>query len=223
MQKEETKTKFLTEWKDVLAGSFMIVACLTLFSFFPANGPSQGFSRILFFLLIIPALYVKLILKKNFKDFGLNFSVTRKNGLWFLWALLASFLISFLLVRFTSFKSHYPLPDYAIRNFWWFLVYELIFVNVWLFLHEAFYRGFVFFTFAEKLKYWSILISFALFAFFLVLTNNLSWGMAPYLIIALTGGWLTYKTSSFIYSYLMGLLFIIILDAYIIQLIKQPF
>jgi len=190
MRKKETKTKFLTEWKDVLAGSFMIVACLVLFSFFPTKGPSQDFSRILFFLLIIPAFYIKLILKKNFADFGFNFSTTRQNGYWFLGTLLISLLISYFLIEFTSFKKGYVLPDYAVGRFGWFLVYELVFVNIWLFLHEAFYRGFVFFIFFKKFTYWSILISAFFFAAFLAFTDNFSWNTSPYLITSLTGGWL---------------------------------
>lgn len=221
MQKEEAKTKFLAQWKDMLAGFFIMIACLALFSFFPTKGPSQDISRILFFLLIIPALYIKLILKNNFKDFGFTFPATRSNGYWFLGMFLVSLLCSYLIISFTSFKKVYILPDYVIVRFGWFLVYELIFVNVWIFLLEAFYRGFVFFTFEEKFGIEAILIPFFSFLIFLILTKNFSWAMSPYMLIALTGGWLTYKTRSFIYSYLMGLLVIIILDAYLIYALKQ--
>ncbi|MEK7598138.1 MAG: hypothetical protein AAB487_00170 [Patescibacteria group bacterium] len=221
MQKRETEIKFLAKWKEVLTGSFLALACLALFYFFPSRGPVQDLSRLLFFLLIIPALYIKLILKKSFRDFGLTFSVTRENAGWLAGMLLLSLLIAYFLIEFTSFKRAYLLPSYALGSFWWFLVYELVFVNIWLFLHESFYRGFIFFTFAEKFGSLAILVAAFSFAIFLGLTRSFSWIMAPYVIISLTGGWLTYKTRSFVYSYLMGLLFIIILDAYIVYAFKQ--
>jgi len=222
MPQQIGKKKF-ANWKETIITSAVILLCLILVYFFPTEGPFQTFSRNLFFLAIIPALYIIFILKRRLSDFGLNFSATKENGYWFLGTLLLSLLVSFVLIKFTSFKGSYTLSDYAIENFGWFLVYELIFVNFWLFFNEAFYRGFVFFAFAEKYKYWSILISTFLFTLFLFLTKTLSWNMSPYLIISLTGGWLAFKTRSFVYSYLMGLLFIMILDGYIIYTLKQSF
>ena len=221
MPKRETEIKFLTEWKEVLTGFFLALACLGLFISFPSKGSVEDFSRLLFFLLIIPALYIKLILKKNFRGFGLIFRTTRKNTLWLAEMLVSSFLIAYLLIRFTSFKDGYILPDYVLVNFWWFLVYELAFVNFWLFIHESFYRGFIFFTLAEKFGFLAIPAAASFFVIFLLLTKAFSWTMVPYIIISLTGGWLAYKTRSFVYSYLMGLSFIIILDAYLIYISKQ--
>ena len=221
MPKRETEIKFLTEWREVLTGSFLALACLGLFISFPSKGPVQDLSRLLFFLLIVPALYIKMILKKNFRDFGLTFRATREKALWLAGMLVSSLLISYLLIRFTSFKDGYILPDYVLGSFWWFLVYELIFVNLWLFIHESFYRGFIFFTLAERFGFLAIPVATSFFVIFLLLTKAFSWTMAPYVIISLTGGWLTYKTRSFVYSYLMGLSFIIILDAYLIYISKQ--
>jgi len=137
MPKRETEIKFLTEWKEVLTGSFMALACLGLFISFPSKGVAEDLSRLFFFLLVIPALYIKLILKKSFGDFGLTFRVARESLLWLGGMLVSSFLIVYLLIRFTSFKDGYILPDYVLVNFWWFLVYELAFVNFWLFIHDS--------------------------------------------------------------------------------------
>ncbi|HEX7586142.1 MAG TPA: hypothetical protein VF390_00720 [Patescibacteria group bacterium] len=222
MLNKEKQLRFLIHWKDLLASSFALLVCLLLFLFFPVNGPLQNLSRSLFFLLVVPALYVKIILKKKLSDFGFAFSASRKGFLWLGGTLLAALLIAYVLVNFTGFKDAYinMIPFAVYNTFRSFLFYELLFVNFLLFLHEAFFNGFVLFTFKEAFGYWSILIVTLSFLIFLALFNSLNWGMVPSIIAITLGTWMAYITRSFIYSYLMGFAFMIILDAYIIHLFK---
>jgi hypothetical protein len=222
MLNKEKKIEFLIRWKEILASSFALIVCLILFYFFPAKGALQNLSRSLFFLLIVPVLYVKIILKKNVRDFGFSFSPDRKGLFWLGGTLLVAFLLAYALVSFTGFKDAYtkmiPTPVYA--NFRAFLLYELVFVNFLLFLHAAFFNGFILFTFKETFGYWSILIVTLSFLVFLALIDALDWRMVPTIIAIALGSWTAYENRSFIYSYLMGFVFTIILDAYVIHLFK---
>ncbi|OGI15594.1 MAG: hypothetical protein A2Z52_01170 [Candidatus Moranbacteria bacterium RBG_19FT_COMBO_42_6] len=208
--------------KDALFSTFVILICLTLSYFFPTDGNFQNFSRGAFFFLIIPALYVKVILKKNLRDFGLNFTGWRQGLFWITATLAAALLTGYGLVQFTDFEHDYIslLPVYAMTSFRWFLVYELIFFNILLILLEIFFNGFVLFSFLKDFGYWSILIVTTIFLGFLALTNSLDWRMAPAMILIPFGAWTAIQTRSFVYAYLMGILFIIIFDAYVIYIFK---
>jgi len=210
----------LGEWREFLINICVAIICLTLFIFFPSRGVSQDLSRTTFFLLILPALYIKLVLKKKLKDFGASLTINRENLLWSLGALLASFILMILLFKFTDFKKNYVLPDYILASFWVFLLAELVLYNYYFFQMEAFFKGFMLFTFSQKLGYLSILATALSACIFLYLCKLITLEGAPYIITVLTGSVVAYKTRSFIYSYFMGLLFIISVDAYLIYLFK---
>jgi hypothetical protein len=203
--------------------SLIILACLFLSISFPAKAGFQQITKNLSFLVIIPVLYIKLVLKEDLKNYGLNFSKkeNKKRGIfWAMFMLFVSFLVAYLLINYTDFKKGYILAAYITGNFGIFIAYELILVNLLLFIQNFFFQGFVLFTYLKKLDYWSILIQFCLYSLFIFVLGNFSWQLAPFIILSLTGGWVTYKSRSFLYSYLMGFLFIIILDSYIIYTLK---
>jgi branched-subunit amino acid transport protein len=210
----------LGEWKELIINTCIAIACLVLLIYFPSKGLSQDLSRTIFFLLILPILYIKLVLKKKLKDFGASLAINKEGFIWFLGALAASFIIMFLIIYFTDFKKNYVIPDYVMASFWVFLLGELVIYNYYFFQLEAFFRGFVLFTFFPKLGYLSILAAVLFTYVFLYLSQSISWGSTPYMIATLTGTVVAYKTRSFIYSYFMGLLFIISLDAYLIYSFK---
>jgi hypothetical protein len=217
------KIGFLSKDGILSMSSFVILVCLFLSISFPAEAGMQQITKNLSFLIIIPILYIKLILKKDLKSYGLNISEKkdRKSGIfWAISMLFVSLLIAYFLLNYTEFKKSYGLAAYLVENFWIFMAYELILVNVLLFIQSFFYQGFILFTYFEKLGYWSILVQFFLYLIFILILGNFSWQLAPFIILSLTGSLVAYKSRSFIYSYIMGLLFIIILDSYIIYTIK---
>lgn len=210
----------LIQWKEELMSALIILVCLVLAFVFPANGLLQQFTSTLVFLLILPILYIKLILKKPFSFFG--FSLKNKD-VGFLWGgimLAISLLTAFLLITFTSLKTNYFLSPEIMNNFWIFLVYELIFVNSIFFMYEFFFKGFVLFSFIKKFSYWSILFSVLFYATVSTINSGMKWQLAPALILSITGNIVAYKSRSFIYSYLMGLLFLIFFDAYLIYILN---
>jgi hypothetical protein len=217
------KISFLSKDSVLSMSSFVILVCLFLSISFPAEPGLQQITKNLFFMIIIPVLYIKLVLKKDLKNYGLNIPEKghRKFGLfWAALMLFVSLLIAYLLLNYTGFKKEYGLAAYIVDNFWIFLIYELVLVNILLFIQNFFYQGFVLFTFFKKMDYWSVFVQFMLYILFILVLGNFSWQLAPFIILSLTGGWVTYKSHSFVYSYIMGLLFIIILDSYIIYTIK---
>ena len=217
------KASFFPNDGTLFISSFIILACLFLSISFPAKAGVQQITKNLSFLVIIPILYIKLILKKNLRDYGLTFfnDKNKRNGIiWTPIMFFASLLIIYILINYTDFKKNYNLESYIINNFWFFMIYELILVNILLFIQTFFYQGFIMFTYLKKINYWSIFVQFFLYVINITILGSFSWQMVPFIIISLTGGLITYKSHSFIYSYIMGLLFIIILDSYIIYTIK---
>lgn len=210
----------ISGWKEEITAVLIIFACLFLLAIFPVNGPSQKITSSLVFLFILPILYIRLILKESLAEFGLSLKNKNTGLVWGGIMLLVSLIIAFLLITFSKLKTVYLLPSYITASFWLFLVYELIFVNLFFFLQEFFFKGFVLFSFLKKFDYWAIVFSFFVFLILALATGASVWQLAPMLILSITGGIVAYKSRSFIYSYLMGLLFLIFFDAYLIYILK---
>jgi hypothetical protein len=194
--------------------------CLLLFSIFPANDFSQKLTKSFFFFLFIPYLYIKYLLKKNLSDFGFNFQ-NKKNGFILgVLALAVSFLLIYLLTTFTDFKKNYVLPTSISHNFYIFIFYELILVNVLFFLQEYFFKGFLIAIFQKKLGFLSVPIQAIIYLIPLWIFSGSFWQIIPWIILSFAGGIIAYRNKTFVYSYFFGIVFLILTDAYIIYLQK---
>ena len=198
----------------------LILVCLFLNYYFPTQGALQLFSKSFFFLFILPTLYIKFILQKNLADFGFAFKTSLSALFWTLGMLSLSFFLIFLLIQFYAFDQKYLIPTYLAQNFSYFIFYELVLVNFIFFTQEFFFKGFVLFSLAKNFKNWSIFLQSLLFILFTIATQKPNWQVFPMFILSLTGGIVTYKSKSMLYSYVMGLFFLIVIDAYIIYLFK---
>lgn len=210
----------IVSWKEDLTTLAVIVFCLLLVTFFPASGASQFFTKTLFFLLIVPVLYIKLILKKSLGQFGLNLKNHKAGIFW------SSAAMGFSLLLFFAFLHFYPsanttLPTAITASFWAFLFYELAIVSPLFFLQQFFTQGFVLFSAQERVGIWSVVFSFSILLIFLLSNNSLSLSDLPLLIFFLAGSFASYKSGSFIYSYAAGILFFILTHSYLIHLIKN--
>ncbi len=212
--------QLILPWKTEVISSAVIFLSLFLVYLFPVADIFQNFNRSLFFMAILPFLYIKFVLKKNLSDYGFNLD-NKKTG--FFWA-AAMFAVSFgtvlVLIQFAGFDKKYTIPSYIADNFWIFLVYELLLINFQIFINEFFFRGFLLFSFMEKIGYWSIAIQALVYILFAASAIGFSWNITPFIIMSVTGGIVAYRSRSFLYSYFMSLFFMIILDAYIIHLYK---
>ena len=193
--------------------------CFVLAIFFPASGELQKFSSAFFFLFFLPFLYIRFILKKDLGDFGLNLRHKRTGIIWSGAMFLVSALIIFILIQFFDFRNNYLLSAYLASKFWAFLLYELVLVNFIFFLQEFFFKGFLLSILEKRFGFLSFFIQGLFFILFLS-AGALTWKMAPMIILAFTGGIVAYKSRSFVFAYLMGLVFLIALDAYIIYSFK---
>ncbi len=210
----------LIENKETIITSLVIIFCLALSIFFPVKNSAQLLTRNIFFLVIVPILYYKLILKKKISDFGLTLGDKKAGVFWGILMLLATLLTFFLLYSYTDFKKNYLLSSYIVHNFWVFLLYELILANLFVFVQEFFWRGFILLYFSKKIGVFSIFLQFIIFILIIIPTENSFWQMAPTLAISLFSGIIVYKSRSIFYSWIVSLFSIIILDSFIIYHLK---
>lgn len=209
------------QWKETLLSFLVAVFCASLVYFFPVDDFLQNLTKNIFFLLIIPWLYVKLVLQKDTHDFGINWDHKKTGVIWGILMLLFLAVLFFLIIRYTEFdQTHIP-PAFVKTNFWYFLLYELVLVNLLFLLQEIFFKGFLLSALRERLGYWSIPIQSAVFLFPLLIYSSYFIQTLPMIALSLLGGLVAYKSRSFVYSYLSGLIFLILLDVYIIFINKQ--
>jgi hypothetical protein len=195
--------------------------CLVLSATFPTDNYVQKITSSLFFLVLLPIAYIKLILNKNLSAFGLTLPCKPQQLIWTAGIFLANIFLFFLLLNYSDFPKNYSLKDYITTDFRFFLVYELLFVNILLFISEFFYRGFILSIFRERFDEWSIGIQSSIYLLILYLGGGLNITTAPLAILSVTGGVLAYRTKSFVYSYFANISAIIFLDAYYIHLISR--
>lgn len=202
----------LLDKKSVLT-VILALFCLLLHIIFPTRDYFQKVIVSLIFLLVLPVLYIKIVLKESLKNFGLKLGDWRQGIIWLLISFTVSLPVLYLIYNFTGFAEKYYLPQKLIESFGLFAFYEVLLVGFFVALYEFFFRGFVMFSFSENLRLNAVILQFVLFVLFLVIAKDFNWVFAPYLISAPFAGVIAYKSQSLIYSYLFSLLFIIISDA----------
>ncbi|PIP26953.1 MAG: hypothetical protein COX30_04525 [Candidatus Moranbacteria bacterium CG23_combo_of_CG06-09_8_20_14_all_39_10] len=217
---QPTQKQFLAHWKTEIVSSVIVVLCLILVYLFPADNSFQAITKSLFFFLLLPILYIKLILRQSLDNFGFSLQNPKVGFSWVIGMLFISFLIILILIKFFNFENNYLIPAYLAENFRLFLLYELIMLNFILFIYEFFFKGFILFSLSQKFGWLVVPIQALIFILFLFFTSTIDWKLAPAIILSVTGGIVAYKSHSFVYSYLMSLLFMIFLDAYIIYIFK---
>jgi len=216
----KVKQNLLKSNQEILVSFGVALICLFSSFAFPSENSAQMITKNIFFLILLPIAYVKLILGKKLADFGWNLKNPKLALLWSINMTLFTLLLFYLMLNYSQFKSDYVLENYIKNSFWLFLTYELIIVNFTSFIFTAFFQGFLLSLFQKKFEYLSLAISTGTFLMVLLLTKSLSWQTAPFILLSITGGFLTLKTKSFFYSYFMSIFAIIILDAYFIYLTK---
>ncbi|MCX6763631.1 MAG: hypothetical protein NTZ97_02765 [Candidatus Moranbacteria bacterium] len=207
-----------SEAKEIAITSLVILICLALFFLFPVKGFAQTATVIFVFFLLIPVLYIKFNLRRDFQDYGWQMGNWKKGVLWGILSLIATLAAVYLLIFYTNFSKAYTVPFSA--NFFYFALYEILLVGIYIFLYEMFFRGFIMFSFRKYLGILAPLLQFTVFALFLWATGNFNWINALYLITAFTSGWITYQSRSLLYAPIAAWLSIIIADAVIIHMYR---
>lgn len=212
--------KIGAEWRKIMLNLGVVLGCLIIFSFMPTGDFSQEVTKSLFFLFLIPLIYIKYILKKDFSSFGFNLG-NKKIGFFSAGiALIISLLTIYLLTIYTSFSQNYTLTFGLSQSFLFFLVYELVLLNVPLFFQEFFFKGFVIEMFRKKLGYFSVLFQAIIYLAPLFIISSNYWNIIPIVLVSVFGGVSAYLSRSFFYSYLFAIIFNILMDAFLISSIK---
>lgn len=197
----------------------VVLVCLVLYGIFPTRNVFQQIVSSIAFLLVIPLLYIKIILKESLKNYGLRWGDRRQGTLWMGLSLLASILIFYILFHYTSLPQKFQLPGLVAEKFSFFVMYELLLVGLFALLYEFFFRGLVTLGLGE-LGVWSIAIQSIIFASFFAITGEFNWSAILFTLISPFAGFVAYRSRSILYSFGASLIFVIIADALAIRLIK---
>lgn len=209
---------FASSNRKLIANLSFAAICLLIAGLFPTGNAAQGVTKVIFSLVIMPLLYVKLAIGSKASDYGFGLG-NRKSGLLWGTANLAFLLIVFfLLLRFTDFSKNYRFSDFAMLNFWFFAIYELVFSNISIFAAEFFWRGFVLNSLSDRFGPYSIAIQSAACLVLYATSGTSLWQMLPFLIFSITGGVVAYHSKSVVYSYASQLLAMIFLGAYLVRI-----
>ncbi len=217
---KKIKYKKFLEDRETVITSLLMLGCILLVIFFPADNIAQMITKNIFFLVILPVLYIKYILKKTLSDYGLNLKNAKDGILWSISMLVILLVISFVLIKKFNFSEKYVLNELVVVNFWAFIFYEMVFINILLFVEECFFRGFMLFTFERKIGFWSIFLQAVVSIILISASEGSFYQSLPGMMTAVTSGIIAAKSRSFFFSYLTAILFSIIFNSYIIHTIK---
>jgi hypothetical protein len=210
-----------SSWKKTFLGLGIGLLSLAVFSFFPTTNFLENLTKSLVFLLLIPYLFVRIVLKENLSDFGMKFKLEKEGFIGSFLLVAIGMLVIYPLANYTSFPLFYRLSPTISGNFLMFVFYELVLVNLLLLFQEYFFKGFIISICREKFSKLSIIIQAAIYLIPLAFVSASLWNIIPMAIISIFGGILAYRTKTFFYSYLGSLLFLIVLDSYLIFLSQK--
>lgn len=205
--------------KEFIIMTIFTTLSLVVYNFFPTKDIFQQIATILFFLVVLPIVFSKYVLK-NSKDL-INFRIGnyREGLIYGAASLIFCFIIIFILSYFYGFLNRYTVPIFIVGNFLRFLVYEFLLVLSFIVVYEFYFRGFLMAIFSKNIGYWSILLQFVVFGILVLIsaTEKEIVQYVPYIIFAPFGGIIALKSKSLIYSAITQFLVIFILNVIIIH------
>lgn len=200
----------------VTTGLLVVFSLLFLFFFSESESFSPALQRFIVsivFLLIIPLLYSRMVMKESLRSLGFqkgNFWVGSSLGV--LSVLCAFGIFWWVIFSFPSFRESYVLPSIIETNFFWFTFYELVVVSIIVMLYEVFFRGLIQFFWLKDVRMWAIVIQVLCFLIFSI--NDLSWQRVPLLIFCPFAGLVAYFSKSLWYSFLASWIFLFLVDIF---------
>lgn len=206
---------------EVLVTGVVILICFVAVSFFPTQGLFQNLIGMATFLIIMPFLYVKFILKKSLREFGFQVGDWRK-GFWGLFlALIFSAPVIYILINYTDLLQKQSALKIMQGRFADFLYYEAVFSASLVVMFEIFFRGFILLGTAKKLGWWSIGLQLLLTPLLIWIIGFSSLGSAYYLVFgSFIAGIIAYRSQSLLYGLIFNAFFFLIADAVVIKLLK---
>jgi membrane protease YdiL (CAAX protease family) len=213
---------FLSARKKFVVSGLAVFVSICLYYFFPADDRLSPVAQSAIlgaaFLLLVPMLYVRIVLKEPLRSLGFRNSDRSFGWFFVIAAVISASALFVLLVKEFPVKEHYDL-SFAQNSFLMFLLYEVVLVGFTAFLFEVFFRGFVMLLWLRKYGWWTVLFQAVLFiGFFRLANGSLSWQESPIFIVALFSGFVAFYTRSVWYSFVSSWVFLVIADAYLLAI-----
>lgn len=202
--------------KPFFTTGLLVLGVFTAYIFLPSSPDLSGaIQSILFgivFLVLVPLLYVKLVLKQPLSAIGFTWTA-RRYGLSVVFVSIVPLLsIWFLLLRLYEMDTLYSLPDVVRTSFLWFLFYQVVLVGMAVSLYEVFFRGLVMLSWLSATGIVSVFLQFGVFVLFTSLYSGLEWQNVPLLLAGLASGFVAYYTRSLWYSWMTAWLLLLFAD-----------
>ncbi|MBP7811393.1 MAG: hypothetical protein KA054_00955 [Candidatus Moranbacteria bacterium] len=163
---------------------------------------TQGVIASGIFLLVLPIIYCKMILKEPLSALGIREARWLPAFFWGGIMLLMGGILLFFLLPVEGFRSAYELPSFVGRSFTRFIVYEIVAVGGIAFLYEVFFRGLIMKLWLGSLGPLAIVLQSAIFIGFIGIANGLSWQYAVLCYSSLFSGAVAYFSRSIYASWL---------------------
>lgn len=162
-----------------------VIGCLALYFFFPIDEYKfEILIGALSFLLFLPMLYTKIILHKKLAHIGFTSMRLRKADVFYMIsAIVIGGLIGFVILSLQWGVQSYliVLSPVIIQNFGAFVLYELIFVSLVLFLITFFSWGFVY-AIPWKKPLYSFVSALGVYVLLISDFYNSFWMTIPFLV-----------------------------------------
>lgn len=208
--------------KDFIITLFFIITLLVIYGFFPTKNPFQQLLTLVIFLIIIPLIFNKFFLKRKLSDLGVNLGDYKQGLILSVISFIVIGCILFLVIKYTNILKYYLIPIEFTQNFWSFIFYELFLTSIIVFAYELFFRGFIMFSLTTRVNYYvATLIQAIVFLVFAWGTGGFLWLLIPYLLFSPLAGFITYKSSSIVYSGFTQFIILVIFDASVISMINK--
>jgi membrane protease YdiL (CAAX protease family) len=206
--------------KEDIVTAGVVIFCLVLYAVFPTSNVFQQIISSIVFLLVIPLLYVKIILKKKVSTIGIQKGKWKTGLAWSVLSLAITVSVAYILFKYFSFSQKYAIPTYIAHNFPVYLAYEILLVGFFAILYDFFFRGFLMFSFSRKIGIWSVLLQSLVFLALMYFSGSLHWTTTPYLIFVLFSGIIVYLSDSIWYAFAAFMVFSILFDSLFIYAVK---
>lgn len=164
------------------------------------------------FLLVLPLIYCKMILREPLSSLGLGEARWLPAFFWGALMVVLGGVLLFFLLPIEGFRSAYQLPAFIEKNFGWFLVYEVGAVGGIALLYEVFFRGLVMRLWLGTLGPVAIVLQAALFMSFLGISSGFSWDYAVLCYASLFAGAVAYFSRSIYASWLANWILFFLID-----------
>jgi len=181
------------------------------------NVSVNQFIRFFGLFFVLPALYIKVFMKKSLKDFGLGLG-DYKTGLKILAVLVSVIFIAiYFAARMPDVQSEYPLAKSLIQDRSHLLFYELSYVIFYYIAWEFYFRGVLLFGLKGRFGVFNAILIQTISSC-LVHIGKPEGEIIGSIIVGIIFGVIAFRTRSILYVLILHALIGVLTDLYIINL-----